>query len=65
MRYLLVRGRFAMAAGIDAGLDRQSHAQRGGLLARRVLQGIAGGCLPPMLIIVALRYLPPKAKLYG
>ncbi|WP_186157163.1 MFS transporter [Burkholderia gladioli] len=35
------------------------------LLALRVLQGIAGGCLPPMLIIVALRYLPPKAKLYG
>ncbi|MPW23566.1 MFS transporter [Paraburkholderia sp. CNPSo 3157] len=31
----------------------------------RVLQGIAGGCVPPMLIIVALRYLPPKIKLYG
>jgi DHA2 family multidrug resistance protein len=31
----------------------------------RVLQGIASGCLPPMLIIVALRYLPPKIKLYG
>ncbi|QYY28465.1 MFS transporter [Cupriavidus pinatubonensis] len=31
----------------------------------RVLQGVAGGCLPPMLIIVALRYLPPKIKLYG
>ncbi|SAL31426.1 major facilitator transporter [Caballeronia terrestris] len=31
----------------------------------RVLQGIAGGCLPPMLIIVALRYLPPEVKLYG
>nr|WP_084166721.1 MFS transporter [Paraburkholderia caledonica] len=31
----------------------------------RVLQGIAGGCLPPMLIIAALRYLPPKIKLYG
>jgi DHA2 family multidrug resistance protein len=35
------------------------------LYVLRVLQGIAGGCLPPMLIIVALRYLPPKAKLYG
>jgi MFS transporter, DHA2 family, multidrug resistance protein len=33
--------------------------------ALRVLQGIAGGCLPPMLIIVALRYLPPRVKLYG
>ncbi|AQH00777.1 EmrB/QacA family drug resistance transporter [Burkholderia sp. KK1] len=35
------------------------------LYGLRVLQGIAGGCLPPMLIIVALRYLPPKIKLYG
>jgi DHA2 family multidrug resistance protein len=35
------------------------------LYVLRVLQGIAGGCLPPMVIIVALRYLPPKIKLYG
>jgi DHA2 family multidrug resistance protein len=35
------------------------------LYVLRVLQGIAGGCLPPMLIIMALRYLPPKVKLYG
>ncbi|RQR40227.1 MFS transporter [Burkholderia sp. Bp9143] len=35
------------------------------LYVLRVLQGIAGGCLPPMLIVVALRYLPPKVKLYG
>ncbi|MFM0337041.1 MFS transporter [Paraburkholderia fungorum] len=35
------------------------------LYVLRALQGIAGGCLPPMLIIVALRYLPPKVKLYG
>jgi DHA2 family multidrug resistance protein len=35
------------------------------LYVLRALQGIAGGCLPPMLIIVALRYLPPKIKLYG
>jgi len=35
------------------------------LYVLRVLQGMAGGCLPPMLIIVALRYLPPKVKLYG
>jgi MFS transporter, DHA2 family, multidrug resistance protein len=35
------------------------------LYALRALQGISGGCLPPMLIIVALRYLPPKIKLYG
>lgn len=35
------------------------------LYVLRVLQGISGGCLPPMLIVVALRYLPPKVKLYG
>ncbi|AQH02532.1 EmrB/QacA family drug resistance transporter [Burkholderia sp. KK1] len=35
------------------------------LYVLRVLQGISGGCLPPMLIIVALRYLPPQIKLYG
>ncbi|WP_028216557.1 MFS transporter [Paraburkholderia oxyphila] len=35
------------------------------LYSLRVLQGVAGGCLPPMLIIVALRYLPPRFKLYG
>ncbi|KAA1002502.1 multidrug efflux MFS transporter [Paraburkholderia panacisoli] len=35
------------------------------LYVLRVMQGIAGGCLPPMLIIVALRYLPPRAKLFG
>jgi MFS transporter, DHA2 family, multidrug resistance protein len=35
------------------------------LYVLRVMQGIAGGCLPPMLIIAALRYLPPKVKLYG
>lgn len=35
------------------------------LYVLRILQGIAGGCLPPMLIIVALRYLPAKFKLYG
>ncbi|NPT64337.1 MFS transporter [Paraburkholderia madseniana] len=35
------------------------------LYVLRALQGVAGGCLPPMLIIVALRYLPPKSKLYG
>ncbi|RKF48581.1 MFS transporter [Paraburkholderia fungorum] len=35
------------------------------LYVLRALQGMAGGCLPPMLIIVALRYLPPKVKLYG
>jgi len=35
------------------------------LYVLRGLHGVACGCLPPMLIIVALRYLPPKIKLYG
>nr|WP_259294924.1 MFS transporter [Paraburkholderia sp. DHOC27] len=35
------------------------------LYVLRILQGISGGCLPPMVIIVALRYLPPRIKLYG
>ena len=35
------------------------------LLTLRALQGLAGGCLPPMLMTVALRFLPPAIKLYG
>ncbi len=31
----------------------------------RIVQGFAGGCMPPMLMTVALRYLPPKMKVYG
>lgn len=31
----------------------------------RALQGLAGGCLPPMLMTVALRYLPANIKIYG
>lgn len=31
----------------------------------RTLQGLMGGCLPPMLMTVALRFLPPNVKLYG
>ncbi|MGV6475068.1 MFS transporter [Azotobacter vinelandii] len=31
----------------------------------RILQGLMGGCLPPMLMTVALRFLPPDVKLYG
>ncbi|WP_348638428.1 MFS transporter [Paraburkholderia sp. D15] len=34
-------------------------------LSLRALQGLAGGCLPPMLMTVALRFLPPGIKLYG
>lgn len=35
------------------------------LLLLRTLQGAAGGALPPMLMTVALRFLPPGIKLYG
>ncbi|MBV6289237.1 MFS transporter [Pseudomonas aegrilactucae] len=35
------------------------------LLLLRGLQGLAAGALPPMLMTVALRFLPPDIKLYG
>ncbi|MEG1117742.1 MAG: MFS transporter, partial [Janthinobacterium sp.] len=35
------------------------------LMFLRVVQGAAGGALPPMLMTVALRFLPPNIKLYG
>lgn len=35
------------------------------LLTLRVLQGVAGGALPPLLMTVALRFLPWNIKLYG
>lgn len=31
----------------------------------RIIQGIFGGALPPLLMTVALRFLPPGMKLYG
>lgn len=34
-------------------------------VALRVIQGLAGGALPPLLMTVALRFLPPPIKLYG
>jgi DHA2 family multidrug resistance protein len=35
------------------------------LIALRVLQGLAGGALPPLLMTAALRFLPWHIKLYG
>jgi DHA2 family multidrug resistance protein len=35
------------------------------LLVLRVMQGLAGGALPPLLMTVALRFLPWHIKLYG
>ena len=37
----------------------------GSFIVLRVLQGLFGGALPPMLMTVALRFLPPPLKLYG
>ncbi|USI71563.1 MFS transporter [Sphingomonas morindae] len=37
----------------------------GTLCVLRTLQGLAGGSLPPMLMTVALRYLPAGIKIYG
>lgn len=36
-----------------------------GLIIMRILQGLAGGFLPPLLMTAALRFLPWNAKLYG
>lgn len=35
------------------------------LIAMRIAQGLLGGLLPPLLMTVALRFLPPRVKLYG
>ncbi len=35
------------------------------LMLLRVVQGLASGALPPMLMSVALRFLPPGIKVYG
>jgi len=35
------------------------------LLLLRVLQGLVGGCLPPMLMTAALRFLPAHYRLFG
>lgn len=35
------------------------------LMILRALQGFAGGCLPPLLMTCALRFLPPNIKVYG
>ncbi|ORJ25773.1 MFS transporter [Rouxiella badensis] len=34
-------------------------------IALRIVQGIFGGALPPLLMTAALRFLPPGIKLYG
>jgi len=55
----------AITAFIVLGLLCPLAATYQSLLALRILQGLAAGCLPPMLMTVALRFLPPGIKLYG
>jgi DHA2 family multidrug resistance protein len=56
---------FAVAAFALLGIALPFAQTPGELLVLRALQGLAGGCLPPMLMTVALRFLPPGIKLYG
>jgi len=55
----------AVAAFALFGIGLPFATTPGFLLLLRALQGLAGGCLPPMLMTVALRFLPPGIKLYG
>jgi DHA2 family multidrug resistance protein len=55
----------AVAAFALLGIALPFAPTPGVLVALRALQGLAGGCLPPMLMTVALRFLPPGIKLYG
>jgi len=55
----------AVAAFVLLGVVFPFASSATSLFALRALQGLAGGCLPPMLMTVALRFLPPGIKLYG
>lgn len=55
----------AVAVFAALGLIFPYATSTGALFTLRALQGFAGGCLPPMLMTVALRFLPPGIKLYG
>lgn len=55
----------AIAAFMLLGLLSPLAPNLPSLLCLRVLQGLAGGALPPMLMTVALRFLPADIKLYG
>lgn len=55
----------AIAAFVAFGLLCPLAPDYESFLLLRMLQGLAAGCLPPMLMTVALRFLPPDIKLYG
>ena len=55
----------AIAAFVVLGLLCPLAPDYPSFLLLRMLQGLAAGCLPPMLMTVALRFLPPDIKLYG
>ncbi|WP_233237963.1 MFS transporter [Bordetella sp. LUAb4] len=55
----------ALTAFALLGLCMPFAPSLGSLYLLRGLQGLAGGCLPPMLMTVALRFLPASIKLYG
>ncbi|MBM7060575.1 MFS transporter [Pseudomonas sp. UL073] len=55
----------AIAAFLLLGLLCPLAPNLASLMLLRALQGLAGGALPPMLMTVALRFLPANIKLYG
>jgi len=60
--------RFALAVAFGfalAGILQPFAATPGLFIGLRVIQGLFGGALPPLLMTVALRFLPPGIKLYG
>ncbi|ROL71667.1 MFS transporter [Pseudomonas vranovensis] len=60
--------RFTLCAiGVFAllGLVQPYAPNLSSLMLLRTLQGLASGALPPMLMSVALRFLPPGIKVYG
>ncbi|MEM6049166.1 MFS transporter [Erwinia sp. P7711] len=64
--FSLRRFTLVMASGFAiAGLLQPLASTPSLFIALRVVQGIFGGALPPMLMTVALRFLPPGIKLYG
>lgn len=55
----------AISAFALLGLLQPYAPNLGSLMLLRILQGLASGALPPMLMSVALRFLPPGIKVYG